>query len=236
MRIISKREFIWSDRQQKYLLVKELSEKWTGPVALCKGASAQQNDLANQQGQFYSTMTNDYNQTFGKNQAILGTLTNTLNPIIAAGPNQYGFSQGQTDALNSQAIQGTGQEYAKAAKAANENMAAAGGGNTYLPSGVQSQQKSAIASAGANQASSELLGIKNAGYTQGYNMYQSALGELGSVAAGYNPTGYAGAATSSGTAAGNEWNQIAQENQAANPFNAILGAAGGAATAYLGGL
>jgi hypothetical protein len=52
----------------------------------------------------------------------------------------------------------------------------------------------------------------------------------------YNPTGYAGEANTSGSAANTTLNQIEQENQAANPFNAILGAAGGAASSYLGTL
>ena len=236
MRVNLRTEFVWSDRQSRYILIKQLSEKWTGPVSLCKGASAQQNDLANQQSQFYSTMTNDYNQQFANQSAILGTLRNTLDPIISAGPNQFGFSTGETNTLNSQAVQSTGQEYAKAAKASNENMAAAGGGNSYLPSGVQAQQKSQLASAGANQASNELLGIQQAGYNQGHQQYESAIGQLAGVAGMYDPTGYASSATGAGAAAGNSWNQIEQENQAANPFNAILGAAGGAASAYLGTL
>ncbi len=236
MFIATRIEFVWSDRQNRHILLKKLSEKWTGAVLLCKGASSQQTDLANQQSQFYSTMTKDYDQQFANQNAILGTLRGTLNPIISAGPNQFGFSTGETNALNSSAIQTTGQQYANAAKAANENMAAAGGGNTYLPSGVQAQQKSSLAAAGANQASSELLGVQQAGYNQGHQQYESAIGQLGSVAGMYNPTGYSGAATGAGSAAESSWNQIEQENQAANPFNAILGAAGGAASAYLGGL
>jgi len=234
---VSKRlEFVWSSRQNRYILVRGLSEKWTGPVSMCKGASQQQTDLANQQSQFYSTMTQDYNQQFANQNAILGTLQKSLNPVIAGGPNQFGFSEGQTNSLNSSAIQNTGQQYANAAKAANENMAAAGGGNSYLPSGVQAQQKSQLASTAANQASNQLLGIQQAGWNQGYQTYESALGQLAGVAGQDNPTGYSGAATGAGSAAGNSWNQIQQENQAANPFNAILGAAGGAASSYLGTL
>jgi hypothetical protein len=235
MKITTSVSYIWSDRQSRYILVRRVSEKWTGPVALCKGASPQQTDLANAQTAFTKQMMDDAKQTFGNSEAIYQTLVNTLNPIVAKGPNQFGFSDAQTNVLNSQAIQGTGQQYAHAKKALAENQAAAGGGNVLLPSGVNAQQNSALASSAANQASDQLLGIQNAGYQQGYNMYESALGQLGGVAAGYNPTGFAGQATGASTAAGNSWNQIAQENQAANPFNAILGAVGGAAGAYLTG-
>ena len=57
MRISSKREFIWSDRQNRYILLKDLSIIWTGPIVLCKGASQAQTDLGNSQKAFYDQMT-----------------------------------------------------------------------------------------------------------------------------------------------------------------------------------
>ena len=229
-------DFVWSERQDRYILVSRKSVKWTGPVCLLKGADPAQTSLANSQSAFYNQMTQDYSQQFAGQNAILSTLQNTLNPIIAAGPNQFGFSTAQTNNLNSQAIQGTGQQYNNASRALGAEQAAAGGGNAYLPSGAQEAQKGNLAAASANQASNQLMGVQQAGYQQGYNTYESAIGQLNNAAGLYNPTGYSGAATAAGSAAGSSWNQIAQENQAANPFNAILGAAGGAASAYLGSL
>ena len=234
MRITTSVSYLWSDRQDRYILLSKKSIIWTGAVALYKGASQQQTDLANSQQQFYDTMTKDYSTQFANQNSILSSLQNSLNPIIAAGPNQYGFSKDQENVLNSQAIQGTGQQYANASKAVNENIASAGGGDEYLPSGVASQQRSQVATAGANQASSQLLGIKQAGYQQGYNTYESALGQLSGVAGMYNPNGTASSANSAGSSANTTLNQIEQENQAANPFNAILGAAGGGFDAWLG--
>lgn len=236
MRIVTRQEFVWSSRQSRHIILSEKWTNWCGPVSFCKGASPQQTDLANSQQNFYNTMTSDYGQQFQNQNAILGTLTNTLKPIIAAGPNQFGFNNAETNTLNSQAIQGTGQQYANASKAVNENIASAGGGNQFLPSGVASQQRSQVAQAGANQASNELLGIQQAGYQQGHDTYESAIGQLGGVAGMYNPNGVASGANTAGGNAESTLNQIEQENQAANPFNAILGAAGGAASAYLGGL
>ena len=232
MYISVKREFVWSDRQSRYILIRDLSEKWIGSVALCKGASQQQTDLANSQQAFYDTMTKDYNTQFANQNAILSSLQNTLNPIISAGPGQFGYTPGETNALNSQAIQGTGQQYANAAKAVNENIASAGGGNEYLPSGVASQQRSQVATAGANQASSELLGIQQSGYDRGYQTYESAINQLSGVAGLYNPD--ASGTNAAGSAAGSTLDEIAKANQAANPFNAILGAAGGGFDAWLG--
>lgn len=232
MRILTQADYIWSETQSRYIRLREKSITRT-KVALCKGATPQQSSLADSQTAFYNTMTADYSQQFANQNAILSTLSSALNPIIAAGPNQYGYSDAETNVLNAQALQGTGLEYAKASEALGATQASLGGGNTLLPSGVASQQKQQLASAAANQASSELLGIKQAGYQQGYNTYEAALGQLGGVAGMYNPTGYSGAATGAGSSAGTTMNQIAQENQAADPFNAIMGAAGGAASAYL---
>ena len=227
-------EYIWSIKQDRYIPVRRLSSVIWTKCALCKGASAQQNNLENQQAGFYQTLQNDYSQQFANQNSILSTLTNSLNPIIAAGPNQFGFNNAEVNNLNSQAIQGTGQQYANASKALKSQQAALGGGNTLLPSGVSSQEQAGLASASANQASQELLGVQQAGYQQGYNTYESAIGQLGGVASQYNPTGYANASQNSQTAAGNEANTIQQANAAASPWNFIAPILGGVAQAGLG--
>ena len=229
-------EFVWSATQDRYILVRQKSINWTKGVAWCKGPSPQQTALANSQTSFYNTLTSDYNTQFANQSAILGKLNSSLAPILAAGPNQQGFSAGQLENLNSSAVQGVGQNYGNASKGLREQQAAAGGGTIALPSGAQNAQQAALTAAGANQASQEELGIQAANYQQGNAMYNNAVSGLGNVAGMYNPTGYAGDANQGGSAAGTEWNQIAAENQAADPFNAILGAVGGAASSYLGGL
>jgi hypothetical protein len=235
MQITTKAEYIWSDKQSRHILVRKKSIIWIGPVAFAKGASAAQNNLANQQAGFYSALQGDYAQQFAGQNAILGTLTNTLNPIIAAGPNQFGFNAAETNNLNSQAIQGTGQQYNNAKQALGAQQAAAGGGNTLLPSGVQSQQQAGLASSAANQASNQLLGIQQAGYEQGHQQYESAIGQLGGVASQYNPEGYASQATGAGSAAANTANQITQENNAASPWGLVGGILGGAASGFASG-
>lgn len=236
MRINSKSEYIWSDRQNRYILLSQKSIFWTGPVALCKGATDQQKEEAAASQKFTESLQNDYAQQFANQNAILGSLRSSLSPIIAAGPNQYGFSPEQEQVLNSQAIQGTGQQYANAKKALNEDIAAAGGGNEFLPSGVAAQQRAQLASTGANQASSQLLGIKQAGYQQGYNMYQNALDRLSGVAQIYNPTGFAGQATGAGANAFNQASEVQKADAAASPWNVVGGILGGAAGAFAGGL
>jgi len=234
MHISVKREFVWSDKQDRHILVRDVRRPLFGQIVLCKGASAQQTQLADSQQNFYNTLSSDYNTQFANQSAILGTLQNSLAPIVAGGPNQFGFSQQETNALNSQALQGTGQQYANASKAVGAQQAAQGGGNSYLPTGAQAAQQGALASAYANQASNQLLGIQQAGYQQGYNQYQSAIGQLGGVAGMYNPTGYAGSANQGGGVANAEANEVTQLNNAASPWNVVGGILGGVAGSFLG--
>ena len=229
MKLTTKAVYVWSDRQSKYLLVKKSSILWTGSIAYAKGASAQQQSIGNSQQQFTTQLMQDYGQQFGNSNAIYGTLTKALQPIITAGPNQFGYSAGQTNTLNSQAIQGTGQQYNAAKQNLAAQQAASGGGNAVLPSGVQQQQTAGLATNAANQTSNQLLGIQQAGYQQGNNQFNQAVGQLGGVAAGYNAAGFAGAANTAGSNAANTANQITQENNAASPWGLIGGILGGAA-------
>jgi len=203
-------------------------------VSLCKGASSQQTQLANNQSQFYNQLTQDYSTQFANQSAILGSLQKSLSPILAGGPDQFGFSQAHTNNLNSSAIQNTAQGYANASQALKQNQAAAGGGNTLLPNGAQSAQQGALASAAANNQSNQLLGIQQAGYQQGLQNFNNAVGQLGGVASQYNPTAYSGQATGAGTSAFNEQTQVENLNNAASPWNLVGGILGGVAGAALG--
>ena len=228
------RGYLWSSTQNRYIIVRDVRRPFFGQIALAKGASAQQTDIANSQQNFTNQLMSNYSQQFASQNAILGTLQNSLNPIVNAGPNQFGFSKAETNNLNSQALQGTGQQYANASKALGQQQAAQGGGNSYLPTGAQAQQQAGLAANAANQSSSQLMGIQQAGYQQGYNQYQSAVGQLGGVAGMYNPTGYAGEANTSGSDAANTANQVAQLNNEASPWNLVGGILGGAASAFAG--
>ena len=228
-----RREFIWSDRQTRYLLVHDVRRPFFGQIALVKGASGQQTQLADSQQSFYNTLSSNYNQQFANQNAILSTLNNSLSPIVQGGPNQFGFSKAETNNLNSQALQGTGQQYKNAAKSLGEQQAAEGGGNSYLPTGAQAQQQATLAATGANQASNQLLDIQQKGYDTGRAQYNAAVGQLGGVAGMYNPNGIAGEANTGGSDAASTANQVTQLNNAASPWNLVGGILGGAASAGL---
>lgn len=180
--------------------------------------TVQQEDIATMQ---------EYNaqqqQVFQENQALYATVNSVLQPILNAGPNQQGFSQPELNTLNSQAVEGTAENYAGAAKAVNEHLAAEGGGEG-LPSGGQAQLQAEVATSAAGQESQQETQIQEANYQTGReNFLNAEQGEL-AIASGENPTAYSNAAVSAEGAAGNEANAIAQEDSSWE--NALIGAAG----------
>src|SRR5277367_249864 len=185
------------------------------------GATSAQTNLEAQQAQFYQEMTSSYQQQFGAQSAILSALTASFQPILDAGINQEGFSPAEKQALETQSTEGVAQNYNKATQGLSENMAAAGGGNEFLPFGGQDQAKEELAASGAQESSNEQNIIQQEDYATGRANYMNAAGILGGVASQYNPVGYSGAATGAGSAAGNTANEIAQAG------NAWMGALGG---------
>lgn len=235
MRIHTKLDYIWSGTE--YVLIH--SEGFDCPengLALCKGASSSENAINQQQQAFQTTLQNDYGQQFANQSNILSSLNNSLAPTVAAGPNQFGYSTGQTNSLNSTAIQGAASANKQAQQQVQNQQAIAGGGNEFLPSGVNAQVNASVASNSANNLSNNLLNIQNAGYQQGNQNYNNAIAGMGGVAGQYNPLGYASGTTGAGSAAFGGASTIQQQNAAASPWGAIGGLVGGLGGAFLGPL
>ena len=196
------------------------------------GPTAAQTDLQNQQIQFYQTMQQQDQVTFGEDQQILTQMQSVYAPILAAGPNQFGFSAGQTATLNSQATEGVAQNFQKADTALKEQNASAGG-DSFLPTGVQSQEEGELDTAAAQEQSQEEQQIQQAGYAQGYSEFTQATNALQGTAGLLNPNGTASTTVSSGSAASSEANTIAsQEDSWEAP---VLGAVGAVGAGALGG-
>lgn len=195
------------------------------------GSSAAQNNLANQEASFSQTLQNNYSQTFTKNQEILDTLNSVLGPILTAGPNQPGFGTGELETLNTQAIDSSAQGVQQIEQTAGAEENAAGGGRSFLPSGVNAQINAGIESAAESNLANEKLGIMQASYATGRQNWQNALAGEEAVAAGESPLGYASATNQSNQSAFNEATQINQENQ---QFTSDL--LGGIANVFTGGL
>lgn len=197
------------------------------------GASSQQTQIEASQQKYYDTMTQEAQQVFGESTSLFKDLTAAFEPILAAGPNQEGFSAAEKAALNTQATEGVAQNYQSAAKAIAEQQAAEGGGNEFVPSGQNAEIKAEVAMSAAQQESAEQTNITEADYATGRSNFLTAAQELSSAAGVFNPaTGISGAATSSGEAASKTASDIATANN--SWLNAAIGAVGGVAGAVGG--
>jgi hypothetical protein len=202
------------------------------------GPSQSEKNLEKQEASFDATLQQDYSTTFAENQQILSNLNSVLQPIVNAGPSQQGFSPEEVSTLNTQAIEGNAQGYNQATQAAASRENAEGGGTSFLPSGVNAQINAAIGSAAESNLSQEELGITQANYATGLQNWETALSGEESVAAGEAPLGYASATTNANTAAFNEANTIAQQNnqEFSEIAGGIIGGVTDAATGGFGGV
>ena len=231
MRIHTKLVYSWNG--SIYILDKEEGFEYNGIVELACGATPEQQQLEGAQANFYTQATSQATQAFGAASTVFNGLMSTFAPIVAAGPNQQGFSQQELANLNSEAVTQTGQAYKTAKAAVGNQEAAYGGGNAVLPSGAQVGADLGLAEAGANQTSSELGQITQANYAQGNQNYEQAVaGEEAAPGVFSTSSGATNAATGAGSAAANTANQIAQENN--SWVSAVTGALGGIAGAAVG--
>jgi hypothetical protein len=202
------------------------------------GSNQQQQNITDEQANFYKTMTDQYNTIFGQDQAITGALTSAFTPILQAGPSQTGFSPGQENAMRTQNTETVATDYAQAQRATAQVLAAKGGGNTFLPSSTTANILAGNANAAAAQRAQGENQITQQNYAQGYQNWQTAASVLGSTAGLLNPTSFAGATTGAGGAADTSANALAASSFA--PWGAALGALGSvggmAAGGYMQGL
>lgn len=235
MRITTRAEYRWDETAGRYLLVSEdvYHVPDNAPIALCKGPSQQQNNLANSQQGFYNTLQQDYGTTFGNQAATLKNLTNSLTSTIQGGSGQYGYGAQEDAALRTQSDAGTAQAYKNAKEATGENIAAVGGGNAVIPQGITSVLAAQNANAAAQQQSNQQLGITQQGYEVGRNNYNNAVQGLSNVASLENPNPMAGQATGAGQSAyGSASNNQQMRNQS-SPWNIASGLLGGVAGSFL---
>lgn len=196
-------------------------------------ASDAQNQLQDQQVAFYQQLQTQDATTFGEFQSILPQITAAYQPILAAGPNQQGFNTDELNNLNTQATEGVSTNYKNARQALNETEAARGGGDTYLPSGVNTEENETLLSDAAQQQSTEQQQIKQASYAQGNQNFNNATQALTNEQSILNPQGAASVATSGGSAASTTAAQISSEN---NSWEApLIGAVGAVGSAALTG-
>jgi len=215
---------------------------------MCGASSQEKQALANEQqiGQAqksaFEQLTSQAQSIFGSSSQIFNDLTSAFQPILAAGPGQNGYSPAELANLRSEAITQSGQQYRSAAQAAGERSAAAGGGNTFLPSGATAQMQANIASQGAAQTAGELSQINTNNANIGRQNWLSAANVLSGAPNVFSPATSAGsAATGAGSAAMGGQQDIfgtaQQVNKENNWWQPIVGGVlGGVADVFTGGL
>lgn len=222
--------------------------EYDGPVAHCKGASkeekdqaAQQAELSKRQAAFFDVMTSSYNKMFEGQTAILGTLKKTFDPILKAGPNQYGLSAAEDRAIRTQASETTAQNYKMAKQAVAEGRAAQTG-DAFIPKGSDAQLDAQLATAAAAQESQQQLGITQKGFEIGRAQFKDAATALGGVAQQMSPTAFAGQASTAGQTATqgsgeafDQYKDIYEQNKASSGWNIAGGILGGALSAGVSG-
>jgi hypothetical protein len=206
---------------------------WLSSLFGDSGAASTSQDAMNQEFGLQAQLRNAFEAEYGNQSAIYNALTQTFRPLLAAGPNQYGFSPGEQAALSSGALQNAALS-GEQAKAATDS-AIAGGDSLGLPSGAQDALNAQINESTAQNNADVQDQIRQAGYAQGHQNFLNAASALGGVAAGENPLGYAAQSTNANkilegvdVPTANSLNQ--------NPIGPLLGGlVGGALDALTGG-
>jgi hypothetical protein len=157
-------------------------------------------------------MNADFNSRFANQNELLSALNNSLSPIVAAGPNQQGFSAAESAALNTQAINSSAAGARNARQASGNFSAGQGGGGTSgLQSGVTKQINAAIDSSATNSLATAQNQITQANYAQGSQNYWRAQGGLNALAGQENPEAFGNLSVGSNSSAFNEANQVQQQ-------------------------
>lgn len=198
------------------------SYEYTGPIASACGASGAMKSAADQEARVSQQMTNEFGTVFNQNEGILSSLTSALEPIVSAGPNQQGFSPAEEAAMRTQAMEATSAAGKQASDSVRQELAAEGGGNSYLPSGSEAAINAGLAEQTAQENASKQLGITTADYGQGRQNFFNAEGALATAPGALeNPATGAGEAAEG--AASNAFQGANAINQANNAWEGELG-------------
>jgi hypothetical protein len=192
------------------------------------GPSSQEQQLEAQQASMAQLLQQDYTSRFAQQTEALKNLNTALSPMIAAGPNQQGFSPAELAARTTNAIDTTAGNFRNAKQEAQTTLAGQGGGGTSgLASGIDKQIEGSIASEGAGQLSQEENEIARENYATGrQNFWQAETGGM-ALSGQYNPLGFSSAESGANTGAFQEAETINQQNSQgwADIGGAILGGA-----------
>lgn len=189
------------------------------------GPSAAETGISNSQTSFMNDLMSENNAAFGESQGVLSQLNGMFSGILAKGPGQQGYTPAELNAQDSSAITNAAQSNQNEKTALQENMAAQGGGDEAVPSGVNDELQAELSANTENSKDASLNQITQNNYAQGNANFMNAAGELNDVAGQENPNSFASNATGAGSAASSTAGNIV--NQQMSPWTTALGALGG---------
>lgn len=197
------------------------------------GPTLQEKSLQQSSQNFSSMLQQNYGTLFSKQLDVLNAIGRSLNPILAAGPNQRGMSAEELNARNTQAINAAGAASRSAQQAARTFGAGEGGGATSgVTSGITAQIESSIGTQVATNLGNEQGKIVGEDYAKGSENYWRAQGAEQQLAAGYSPNAAQSGAISSnsesfGQAKTIQQQQSQKEQMIAGGITSLAGAAMG---------
>ena len=125
---------------------------------------------------FATTAGQNAQQIFGQSSQIFNTMWGGLKNILTGGPSQWGYSTGQTQAMNAANAQAAATLGRNLKAAAAASGAAVGGGNVVSPAGATIAATTAAEQTAAAEQAQGANAIIQSGYAQGNQNYWKAAG------------------------------------------------------------
>jgi len=196
--------------------------EYNGPVAELKVSKEAKANMRAQTA-FYQQMTLQQTKMFAAQTDLLNQIKSVTLPILAKGPQQYGFTP-EEDAMLRTAITDEGaRATANVVGATQLRELQKTGGTQVLPTGASAELEQHARILGAQDTAGRLVAQKLAGFQAGNQLYAQALGALSGVAGFQDPTRYATAAEGAGAGA-TQAIQLA-DSQRSSLLGKILGGA-----------
>jgi hypothetical protein len=213
------------------------------PVSGACGTHGAEKAAAAQQTSFTNSMLSQATSVFGADSSVFNAMSSAYSNLLAAGPQQQGFSAAELSSMNSQAITNGANQARFIEAGAKSGEAGFGGGNAVNASGVNANENAGIAEKVAAQTDNTLANINQANWAQGNANWKTAGEGLEKSTGAFNNLGEVDSAAQKGLSANMSNAQAADaaSNWWVKPVESIAGAglnvaSGGLMSAVTGGM
>jgi hypothetical protein len=197
---------------------------------MCSSGDSTAKSAESTSAAFQDTLTKAFQTQFGQNQDLYNFLSGTLKSQVS---NPQGYGDTTLAAMRTGATDTIASQYQNAQKVLQNRQFINGG--EALPSGVNAMQTGALAQGQASDTAKTQNDITTADANLKQQNYWNAVSALNGVNQGNNANGTANTANGAGSTTANLSSAVTSSQAAAmSPFNALIGAAGGVASAAVG--